>query len=129
MIHTRLATRLDFQGLPEPVLRAYENSLRSWAVYSDESLLAAYGYAAPVVGEEAFVWFYPVRDLTAYRLRFFRESRRFISELLQKYPVLHGSVDPELPKACQWLRWLGFKEVESLMFGDKVFKHLELRRA
>jgi hypothetical protein len=80
-----------------------------------------------LLGDRVYMWFHPERDVATHRIKFLRENRRYLQQVLETYPVVYGSVDVYDLKAVKWLRWLGFKTVGSFEFRGKTYDQIELR--
>lgn len=80
-----------------------------------------------ILGESAFIWFHPIRDLRPYRLRFLRANRRFIAEALDTYPMLWATVRCDFEASQKWLRWLGFEKRGEISVDNIPLDYVELR--
>jgi len=59
--------------------------------------------------------------------QFVRRSVSWRDQLLGRYPVLRNFVDDRNKVSIRWLRWLGFKFSDPIMFGGYAFRAFELR--
>lgn len=83
-----------------------------------------------LLGEKAIVWMLSTDKLKEAKIKFFRESKKYITELLEWYPLLYNYVDARNTKSIQWLRWLGAVIEEAKPFGleGKQFHYFYFKR-
>lgn len=65
----------------------------------------------PDAGKVGRVWLLGTDDLvtdTATRLRFLREAKAYVQELLKTYAVLWNCVDARNTVHVRWIEWMGF---------------------
>lgn len=67
----------------------------------------------PNVGGLPRLWLLTTPTIERHRVRFLRESRRFVRWAASEFGVLEGCVDCENLTSRRWLEWLDFVEVSS----------------
>lgn len=127
MIEMRKATAADAEGEVSTLLA---EGLKHDAMLAkdEDGVICFWGFLPEsLLGSQVYMWFYPVRELTRYRTRFLRANRRYIRQILDRYPVIVGSVDLSDSCARRWLSWLGFAETETFEYEGKAYSRIELR--
>lgn len=95
------------------------SSPQCWSIFVDEDIAGMFGCT-----EEGVVWLSTAPTLWKARIRFIRQSRKYINQMLKRHERLVGFVHEENRLLLQWLKWCGFEEQEPL----GVFRVCVLRR-
>ncbi len=90
---------------------ALESSEQSWLVLFDGKPAAMFGVGPfdPPRADAGVVWVLTTAEVERAPMTFFRESKRILGELLEKYSKLGNLVDANYHCAIRWLLALGFK--------------------
>ncbi|MGJ5032266.1 phage protein Gp13 family protein [Bradyrhizobium sp. HKCCYLS2038] len=72
-------------------------------------------------------WLLGTDAVERHNRQFLRRSVRWRDQLLQRYSVLRNFVDDRNTTSVRWLRWLGFRFSEPVMFNGQAFRAFELR--
>lgn len=111
-------------GLPDPYQAMLESVLDSrvaLAAYTDRGIACVVGVSKPsLLGDDACIWMLGHQDLEKYSVRFLKESRRVLAQILENYRLVENYVDAENTLTLRWLEWLGFtidrdKPIKTLM--------------
>lgn len=70
-----------------------------------------------IVGDSATVWMLATDDLEKYKVKFIRESRKYINEMLEFYPMLFNYVDARNLKSIAWLKMCGATMLDAQPYG------------
>lgn len=65
------------------------------------------------------VWLLGTDEIVKQRYRFLRESRGFLSELLERWPLLHNLCDQRNRVHIRWLQWMGFEFHSVVHVGEE----------
>ena len=94
---------------PETALReSLAVSVCCWTMLADGEPAAMFGVSGPLLGGVGCPWLLGTALLNRHWLRFLRESRDYVGEMLALYPELRNCVDARHVVAIRWLKWLGF---------------------
>lgn len=90
---------------------------------------AIWGYAASsTMGSAAQLWLLSSVVVEEFPLRFCRETKRLVGEMLELFPRLIIDVDSRHEKAQKWTRWLGFRPRVSYEMNGILFHRMVLER-
>lgn len=80
-----------------------------WAGLYDGTVGCVFGIKPPTfLSDKAYFWLYTNDEMVSdHVFVFIRGAQRVLDELLKRYAVIHGVVDPKYPKARKWIRWMG----------------------
>ena len=65
------------------------------------------------VGADGTAWFVPSKDFDEIAFRFVRQSKKYISMMLEGRKGLYNYVHEDNDKMIRWLEWCGFTVYES----------------
>ena len=92
------------------LFESWDASTRSWLIVDDTGLpIGIFGVAphsAPGVG---IAWLLGTEGIEADALSIGRQTRRYVGELNEVFPVLWANVDARNELSMRWLEWSGFK--------------------
>jgi len=95
----------------------------------DGEIACAWGITgSTLMGSHGLVWMLTTDKADKAAFRFARYSQRMIDSLFTVYPTLYGFVDTENTRSQKWLKWLGFKLGEPVMFSGRVAYSFAQRR-
>lgn len=100
-------------------------STRCWTAMVDGEPAAIFGvYPTSVITRVGAPWLLGTDLTKSVRRRFITESRKYLSEMLQLYPVLINYVDKRNEQSIRWLMWLGFDFVYEVQGreGERFFR-------
>lgn len=117
--------------LPDVALKtALESSIICLTVYCKEPI-AMFGIGTPkYFSREAPIWFLSSDKIDDIRIRFLRNSKKFIEYFLRIYPTLVNYVDARNVESIKWLWFLGANIEEAKPYGieQKPFHRFTFRR-
>lgn len=97
---------------PELLAKVLRTEFPSFTYLIDDEPAAIFGgYSETMLGE-CRLWMLTTPLIEKNPIFFLRASRRFIKWMADTYGPVTGMVDSEFEKSRNWLRWLGFKEVQ-----------------
>jgi len=103
---------------PEATLdEAVAKSERTWAVVSDEDVVALVG-VYPREDGGAFFWLMRNKRLQQHPYSFTKQTRAFFTDLLKGYSYITAVVDIHHAKSIRWLKWLGFEFTEAVPYDS-----------
>lgn len=112
---------------PEDALKA-SRANSSWTVLRyGETKIAEWGWRGTAIAG-AELWCLTFAGADKYKVFFSRHSRKIISTLLERFPLLWCHVYIGHTKAIKWLLWLGFVTRGVRQIGDGQFYRMERRR-
>ena len=113
---------------PEKGLRASINaSLEAYAVYIDGDLCAVYGISK-LPGGWFIPWALTSEHVFKHPMAFYRESKRIVAELREKYRYMIQMVHWKYLESLSWLTRLGFTVEPPVKWGarDELFCRVTL---
>ncbi|NCB43505.1 MAG: DUF2833 domain-containing protein [Clostridia bacterium] len=117
--------------IPEEALReGLERSIFACTVENGVPI-AMFGICPlSITGDTASVWLLATDDLDKLRIRFAKNSRKFVEMMLEYYPYLENMVDDRNTKSIEWLRFCGAKIDEPVPYGEEQlpFRHFSFTR-
>jgi hypothetical protein len=63
----------------------------------------------PGVGSFPRLWLVTTPLVEGHKVKFLRESRKFVNWAYSQFGTLEGCVDVTNAISCRWLEWLGFR--------------------
>ena len=110
---------LDAVGLLSEALR---NEFPSFVCMVDGEPAAIFGGHSETLLGECRLWMLTTPLIEAHQVPLLRWSRRYVKWMRHTYGPVIGMVDSEFEISRNWLRWIGFKEVQD---GDFVVMRYE----
>lgn len=115
-------------GMDDPYLglwEAFHLSDIAVAAYYRGQIACMFGVApVSLLADEACIWLVGHEDVERHWLRFLRECRPALTDLIRGYRLVHNIIDQDNVLALGWLGWLGFtvdQERPILLPGGHVF--------
>lgn len=96
---------------------AIRNEFPSFVCYVDGEPAAIFGGHSETMLGECRLWMLTTPLIEAHQVPLLRASKRFVEWMARTYGPVIGMVDSEFEKSRDWLRWIGFKEVQD---GDYI---------
>jgi hypothetical protein len=98
----------------EEVLRnALENDYPSFVIDVAGRPAVVCGASSDTMLGEPRLWMLTTPIIENHQITFLRTSRRYVQWMRKTYGPIIGMVDCDFEKSRQWLRWIGFKEIQS----------------
>lgn len=89
--------------------RGLAASVEAWTALDDDHPIAMWGITTPnLLGVEAHPWVITALATDRHKVRFWRETKAAIADMLSRYPVLSNDFDVFDGEAVRILRHLGF---------------------
>ena len=105
----------------EAIIESWANSKEAWTVRFNGEVAAMYGIVLTPWGTAltpvAVGWLLTTTAVDRHPVTFFKESKRIVKELAERYGVLTNFVDARYGKALNWARRLGFDVQQVITFG------------
>ena len=105
----------------ESIIQSWASSRETWTVRLNGEVAAMYGVALTPYGTAltpvAVAWLLTTTAVDRHPVTFFKESKRIVKELAERYGVLTNFVDARYGKALNWARRLGFDVQQVITFG------------
>lgn len=105
------------------LVRAFRGSSLCWSVFLDGRIAAMFGCAPGAMPGMGMPWLTTAPEIERVKLRFIRQSRDYVRQMLELYPILTAHVYRGNKPLIGWMRWAGF-EFEDV---DEIFLRGELR--
>ena len=85
------------------------SSAASWAWLYRGRVMALFG-VAPYPGRPGvgIPWLLGAKGMDKHKVYFIRQSRKYVAQMLEHFPVLENWVDCRNTSSIQWLAWIGF---------------------
>lgn len=100
----------------DALLLSMAMSPKSWAWLYKGRVLALFGVTPhPFSQGVGIPWLLAAR-VDRHKHYFVRQSRRYVAEMLEEFPVLENYVDCRNTSSIQWLHWCGFMLAEVVPF-------------
>lgn len=106
--------QLDAVGLLDKALR---NEFPSFVCLVDGEPAAIFGGHSETLLGETRLWMLTTPLIEKHQVPLLRASKRFVQWMARTYGPVVGMVDSEFEASRNWLRWIGFKEVQD---GDYI---------
>jgi len=106
--------QLDAVGLLDKALR---NEFPSFVCIVDGEPAAIFGGHSETLLGETRLWMLTTPLIEKHQVPLLRASKRFVEWMARIYGPVVGMVDSEFEASRNWLRWIGFKEVQD---GDYI---------
>jgi len=106
--------QLDAVGL---LNKALVNDFPTFVCLVDGEPAAIFGGHSLTMLGECHLWMLTTPLIEAHQVPLLRASKRFVQWMCHNYGPVVGVVDSEFEASKNWLRWIGFKEVQS---GDYI---------
>lgn len=97
--------------------QAIRNEFPSFVCMVDGEPAAIFGGHSETLLGECRLWMLTTPLIEAHQVPLLRASKRFVEWMARAYGPVVGMVDSEFEKSRDWLRWIGFKEVQA---GDYI---------
>jgi len=108
-----------------------EQSTLSWAIRKGEYAIGVFGVGAEQVdSERGSPWLLATDELTSITIRFLRQSRGCVRDMLAQHSFLENWVDERNVTSIKWLKWCGFTLFDAEPHGveQRPFCRFEMRR-
>lgn len=104
---------------PEQALMiGYDESAICLTVVNNDVPVAMFGInAKSLISDEAIIWFLASIEIEKIKIRFLKNSRKFIDLFLLSYPTLWNWVDCRNHQSIAWLRFCGARIGASAPYG------------
>jgi hypothetical protein len=79
----------------------------------DGEVACMWGIGFPGIAQLPRLWLLTTPLVERHRIRFLRESRRFVLWARAEFGIIEGCVDCQNHVSRMWLQWLGFKPVDT----------------
>ena len=111
----------------EALSSAIQNSKASWTIVEDDgTVIGSFGVSESSVKFVGYAWLLASEELHKHSKRFLKQSRAFVAEMKQHYPVLINYVDVRNTKSLLWLKWLGFTiDTKPIEYGLLKLPHFK----
>ena len=97
----------------------------------DGRVICMFGIAQPsLMSNIGFPWMLGSEEITRHRIRFLRESKKWVQQAHQKYRLLRNYVDARYLPAIRWVKWLGFEVLPAVPIGpdNTLFHEFRMER-
>lgn len=84
-----------------------ENSDPGYAVLLGDDPIVIFGVVPK--GEGGVPWMLATDDLNRYGVTFYRESKKYMHKVRERFPYLENYVYTKNEASKRWLKWLDFK--------------------
>jgi len=88
-------------------------------------------YTDNVISDRANIWMLSSDYIKSIPIKFVRQSRLFIKDMLEWYPYLENYVDARNKESIAWLKWLGATIEDPKPYGieQRPFHHFYFKRS
>jgi hypothetical protein len=93
--------------------QAIRNEFPSFVCLVDGEPAAIFGGHSETMLGECRLWMLTTPLIEAHQVALLRASKRFVQWMAAHYGPVVGLVDNEFEISKNWLRWIGFKEVQA----------------
>lgn len=101
-----------------PLFESMEGSTASWLILDDTGLpIGAFGVAPHAALKVGIAWLLGTPEIEQAALSVGRQTRRYVGEMQDIYPILWANVDARNELSLRWLEWAGF----TFMDADPAF--------
>jgi hypothetical protein len=112
------------------LFESWDFSLRAWLIVDETNLpIGIFGVApftAPKIGT---AWLLGTPGMETAAMSVLRQTRRYVAEMHEIYPVLWANVDARNELSMKWLAWAGFSIIDANpAFGPQKRLFLEFLR-
>ena len=104
-------------------MKAFRSSTLCWSAFLDGKIVALFGCAPGFVPGMGTPWLVTAPEIESVKLRFIRQSRGYVREMLDRYPVLSAYAYRGNKPLLGWMRGMGFE----LSDVSEMFARGELR--
>lgn len=87
---------------------AFKASPLCWTIFVDGQIAGMFGCAPQFLTGVGSPWLVTAPALSGVKLQFIRQSRRYLEEIFEHFPVLTAHVYRGNKPLIGWLKWLGF---------------------
>lgn len=126
----RLAKRLRSQDLQEldacgveprqALVSSVRLSTHCWTCVVDGNIACMWGCGPKnFVFSQGTVWLLGGPEVEQHALRFLKESKKWVKEMLRFYDTLENSIDARNSVALRWVQWLGAELQPAILKGPK----------
>ncbi len=103
----------------EALQRGLAASVEAWTACDDDHPIAMWGITTPnLLGVEAHPWVITSAGTDHHKVRFWRETKAAIADMLSRYPVLSNEFDALDGEALRILRHLGFVPADASVAAE-----------
>lgn len=92
--------------------KALGNQFPSFTLFIDGQPAAIFGGHSETLIGECRLWMLTTPLIEDHQIPLLRASRQYVKWMFTNYGPVVGMVDAEFEKSRNWLRWIGFKEVQ-----------------
>lgn len=115
----------------EALNRGFENSILCLTIEDNGDPICMFGVVPlNIISDKATIWMLGSDGIDRIKIRFIRNNRKIINELLDVYSHLSNYVSVDNFKSLQWLRWLGASFDAPVIYGieGKLFQRFWFER-
>jgi hypothetical protein len=93
------------------IMRDYlRRSVEAWTGTIDGQVACVWGLVAPsIISDEAYLWLLTTDVVDQHQFIFVRHSQIVVEKMLERYPIIRGTVVEGELRSIRWLKWLGMK--------------------
>jgi hypothetical protein len=106
---------------------SWEGSTAAWLIVNETGLpIGVFGVAPHAALKVGIAWLLGTPEMEAAALTVGRQTRRFVAEMNDLYPILWANVDARNELSIKWLEWAGFTMIDAdPAFGpeERLFLH------
>lgn len=110
------------------IVESWFASTVSWLIIDGEGLpIGIFGVSPHAAMKVGIVWLIGTPDLEKAGIRVARETRKYVAEMQDIYPILSATVDERNDTSLRWLIWAGFTLIDvDPLYGPegRPFYHL-----
>lgn len=114
----------------QSILDSHAVSTRSWLILDRSGLpIGAFGVAPHMVSKLGIAWLLGTEGMEREALSVGRQSRKYIAEMAEDFPLLWANVDARNELSMKWLEWAGFRITDANpLFGPQERLFIEFTR-
>lgn len=107
------------------IMDSWRQSLRAWLILDRTGLpIGIFGVAAHLVEKVGIAWLLGTDGIEREGVAVARQTRRYVREMQELFPVLWANVDARNELSMGWLEWSGFRLSDANPFygpQDRLF--------
>jgi hypothetical protein len=115
----------------EALKRGFKNSFICLSIILNGKVIAMFGCSTEYLcGDRATIWLLAAPELEQIKLRFLKNSKKFIKLFLEYYPILENFVDARNTKSIEWLKFCGAELEDPKPYGKEQlpFRYFSFKR-
>ena len=134
--HIRAGDRLEIEAfsgsdIAGALRRSIAKSTEAFTVLEDGRPICMFGVGLLSFGAGiGSPWLIGTDDIRRHKREFLKNSRKYVGEISQIWPVLQNCVDVRNKESITWLKWLGFQLHDAIPYGvqKRDFYPFEMRQ-